>query len=323
MGPMATMDVFRKIILHTQAERDQDHHKIIVMNNPKIPSRNEAILKSGQSPLEQLILSAKALEEAGADFIIMPCNTAHLWYDDLQKEVTIPILNMIKITAETLKNTPYKHKQILLLATSGTVYSKLYQKELESAGLFLCVPSKSEQKIISSSIEAVKRGLIKNNPYLNSLNKIIKKYYSKNVTIILSGCTEIPLLFPHLENNCEKIDTNLLLAQAAIHKAREEQKVNKVGGINMQTKHIQLSGKVQGVGFRRYTYKQALLYNIVGWVKNNPNGTVEVVAQGSSENMKLFIKRLKKGPKKARVTEFKCLSVTHKTNYTNFKIRSK
>lgn len=80
MGPMATVDLFAKIIECTPASVDQDHLKILIYNNPQIPSRVKAILDGTESPREELIRSAQVLEKAGANLIVMPCNTAHYWY---------------------------------------------------------------------------------------------------------------------------------------------------------------------------------------------------------------------------------------------------
>ncbi|SER79489.1 acylphosphatase [Salipaludibacillus aurantiacus] len=91
----------------------------------------------------------------------------------------------------------------------------------------------------------------------------------------------------------------------------------------METKRLLVFGNTQGVGFRKYTRKVAYLYNIAGWVQNKPDGSVEIVAQGSSEMMELFIEKVKKGPKKAIVSKVNVLSVNCNKNYKAFKILRK
>ncbi len=90
MGPAATLALYERIIALTPAQCDQDHLRVIIDSNPKIPDRTAAILGNGESPLPAMAESAKTLERAGADFIVIPCNTAHYWLDELQKEVAIP-----------------------------------------------------------------------------------------------------------------------------------------------------------------------------------------------------------------------------------------
>ena len=86
MGPEATIDLFTKLVKSTRAKKDQDHLRILIDNNPKIPDRTRAIQGKGPSPLPQLIRSGKTLEKAGANFIIIPCVTAHYYVERLRKE---------------------------------------------------------------------------------------------------------------------------------------------------------------------------------------------------------------------------------------------
>ncbi|WJV29945.1 amino acid racemase [Rossellomorea sp. AcN35-11] len=93
MGPAATVDLFQKIVANTEASRDQEHIKILIYNNPKIPPRM-LVPKEGQDPVPEIIRSARLIEQAGADFIIMPCHTAHIWYDHIQRATTVPFLQL-------------------------------------------------------------------------------------------------------------------------------------------------------------------------------------------------------------------------------------
>ena len=87
MGPEATIDLFQKIVKLTPAKKDQEHIRIIIDNNPKIPDRTKAILYNGENPLPELVKTAQNLERAGADFIIIACNTAHYYFHKIQKEL--------------------------------------------------------------------------------------------------------------------------------------------------------------------------------------------------------------------------------------------
>jgi aspartate racemase len=94
MGPLATVHLFERIVLRTKAEKDQDHIRIIIDNNTNIQDRTKAILGYGESPVKELVGSAKMLEKSGADFLIMPCNTAHYFIDHIKKNIKIPFINM-------------------------------------------------------------------------------------------------------------------------------------------------------------------------------------------------------------------------------------
>ncbi len=109
MGPEATADFFAKVIALTPAKRDQDHLRIIINNNPKIPDRTEAILAKDEALFPILVETAKSLERAGVDFIVIPCNTVHYFYEDLVREVSIPILHMIGIDC----HYRHHHKQFV------------------------------------------------------------------------------------------------------------------------------------------------------------------------------------------------------------------
>ena len=80
MGPEATVNLFNLIVSLTKAEKDNEHIPIIIINNPKIPDRTDAIINDRESPLPSLIKAAQKLEKVGADFIVMPCITAHYYY---------------------------------------------------------------------------------------------------------------------------------------------------------------------------------------------------------------------------------------------------
>lgn len=223
MGPLATVDLFQKIVENTSAERDQEHLRIIIDNHPQIPPRVEAALYGGESPLPAMIESARLLEKAGVNFIVMPCNTAHYWLRELASAVSVPVYDMIDNVAEYIAhNHPGLSGRLLLLATGATVKLGLYQKAFEEKGLSLLVPSEEEQEIINASIKRVKVGEVANNPYLEQLNRILDKYSRSGAQGLVGGCTEIPLLFPFLNNSIKQFDATLLLARAVVKAAKEE-----------------------------------------------------------------------------------------------------
>ncbi len=217
---MATVDLFKKIVTYTPAATDFDHIPIIIYNNPQIPSRVDAILDGKENPLTELIRSARRLEHAGADFIIIPCHTAHVWLSEIQAAIRIPIYSMIENTVSCIKvNYGHLNDRILLLGTKAILQKRVYQTAFEQAGLKLRVPKPDEQEMVSSAIFEVKGSLISNNFYIESLNRMLNKYYSSGITAVLGACTEIPLLFPYLDAKIEKLNPTLMLAQMAVARA--------------------------------------------------------------------------------------------------------
>jgi aspartate racemase len=135
MGPEATIDLFARIVKHTHAKKDDDHLRIIIDNNPKMPSRQDAILKGGESPVPAMRETARNLERAGADFIIIGANTPHYFYDEIRNAVRIPFLHIIEEAAkETVKAVPGVRK-VGVLATSAAMKTGLYQKCFKKYGI--------------------------------------------------------------------------------------------------------------------------------------------------------------------------------------------
>ena len=220
MGPSATVDLFNKIIFNTPAISDQDHLHIIINNNPKIPPRSNALIPGSETPLLELIKGAQMLQKAGADFIIMPCNTAHIWYQEISNSIYIPFYSMITNTVDqTLIQMKEKNPRVLLLATHTTINTNLYQNAFQQTAVSILIPSLTEQQVVNEAISSVKAGLIKTNPYLKDLNKIVDDYTNKGVMHILGGCSELPLLFPYLNEKINKLDPTLMLAQFAVSKS--------------------------------------------------------------------------------------------------------
>ena len=215
MGPLATVDLFKRIVLKTPAKKDQDHPRIIIYNNPKIPDRTAYILGKGKNPLPELIDSAKKLEEWGADFIIMPCNTAHYFAEEIQKAIKIPLINMIEETASYVASLGMK--RVGILATMGTIVSGIYQKALEKRGIKGVVPSVEDQeKVMKGIYEGVKAGDIELGRKL--LLEVAKKL-EKEAEGIIAGCTEVSIALKQEDLNVPLVDPMDILAQKAVKMA--------------------------------------------------------------------------------------------------------
>lgn len=213
MGPLATCDLMQKIINATDAKRDQDHIHIYVDCNTNIPDRTDAILYSGISPIPELVKSAVRLQSLGANVLVMPCNTAHFYWKDICKFIDIPLLHMPFETAAYLSNKSF-HK-VAVLATDGTVKSRIYDNALNEAGIQSIYPTPKEQNAIMSLIyDCVKGGL----PYppQELMLKMTIRLQNAGAEALILACTELPIAFNRYNLQIPTIDPTTVLAQAAI-----------------------------------------------------------------------------------------------------------
>ena len=212
MGPMATADLFKKIIDNTPAEKDQDHIRVLIDSNTDIPDRTAALLSGGASPIPALTDSVRRLVTAGADCLIMPCNTAHGFYDAVQAAAgAVPVLHMIRLTGEELKRSGIT--KVGLLATSGTVKTGIYAKNL--AGIEILVPNATEQEAVMELIYgAVKAGLKTYDA--SRVQAAADRLLAEGAQVIILGCTELPLAKELYGLDFPSVDPTLCLAQGAV-----------------------------------------------------------------------------------------------------------
>lgn len=212
MGPLATADLFRRIVEKTPAKRDQDHLRIIIYNNPKIPDRTAFILGNGPDPRPELIASARKLEECGADFIIMPCNTAHFFAETIQRAINIPLVSMIEETARRIEEMGLR--KVGLLATDGTIKGMVYPRALLKRGVHIAVPNKKDQELVMKAIyEGVKAGNLELGREL--LLKVAKKLERRSEGII-AGCTEVSVVLKPEDLTVPLIDPMDVIAERAV-----------------------------------------------------------------------------------------------------------
>ncbi|WP_409275851.1 aspartate/glutamate racemase family protein [Neobacillus sp. SCS-31] len=219
MGPLATVDLMSKIIFYTPAKKDQDHIHIIVDNYSQIPDRTTAILGKGTDPTPFMIQSARLLENAGADFLVMACNTAHFYFNAVSNSVSIPILNMPLETARFLHGN--KLRRAGLLATDGTINTKLYQHSCETYDIHVIEPDLQMQKEVMEGIYAIKAGNL-DEGFLH-LSEAADKLRESGAEAIIAGCTEIPLVLKSSEQ-MNIIDPTEILAKRVIETATETAK---------------------------------------------------------------------------------------------------
>ncbi len=235
MGPYAGLDLAKKIFDLTQTKKDQDHVPLTLISNPeKIEDRTQFILGNTEiNPGIEISKIVRQLVDQGAKVIGMPCNTAHSKkiineIRDLPKNVHF--INMISEVVKCIQKRYSKAKRIGLLATSGTISSRVYNEEIDKNDLFTILLSDEDQKkLIDDAIYNKKIGIKANsNPvHDNAKMKIslaIKKLIIKKCDVIILGCTELPLAIKSRSyNSIPLLDSTEILASSLLKKSMEKQ----------------------------------------------------------------------------------------------------
>ena len=238
MGPLATCDLMNKIIRFTDAKTDQQHIRICVDCNTNIPDRTEAILHHGKNPVPELVKSALRLEEMGAQLLVMSCNTAHYFYDDVMPYVDVPFMNMIEETAKYLKE--HNVDTAAVFATDGTRDSGVYERVLSRAGIRVVYPSEENQKLLMSLIyDYVKAG--REITDKAQVQKLVDEARALGAQKMILGCTELPIAFEQVNLHQDTVDPTTILAQHAVQVWALKSKPHCCNKISQKGKAIRLS----------------------------------------------------------------------------------
>ena len=241
MGTQAGLDFCNKLAILNRGKIDQEYPLFILYNKANIPGRPESIgihtrnltknlnVKKNkikyQLVLKSLVKGCKLLKKSKCKFLVIPCNTAHYWYDDLKKRINLPIINMPKeVYRHTIKQCK-KNSTIGLLATEGTLKTGIYNNFFDKNFNLIFPESKIQKNSVNRAIKFVKMGDVK------AASKIIKPainyLMSKRCKKIILGCTELPIAifafksFDKIKKSKIFLDPNLILANAAMKKYRK------------------------------------------------------------------------------------------------------
>ena len=221
MGALATVDLFSKIVTNTEVSCDQDHVHLLIDNNCCIPDRTAFILgiEGAKDPIDELVKSATRLKESGAEVLVMPCNTAHYFIDRIKEQVDIDFISMIETTVNVIKDKYPDSKNIAVVSTTGTKRTNLYENYLDKAGYTSIIFDEVLQSDIMASIyDGVKKGKVIEYTYL--FQSVVDRIESLGADIIISACTEIPILMSSVETSIPTVDPTLELALATIRYAK-------------------------------------------------------------------------------------------------------
>ncbi len=219
MGPAATGDLYLKIIAATPADVDQDHIPVIIYSDPRVPDRTDALLHDGPDPVPWLVRGARQLGLLGVSFIVIPCNTAHAFLDQVEPQIDTPVLSMLDTAADAIAEGYPGVRRVGLLATTGTIRSGIYQNALKRRGIEVIVP---DDELLEHCVMPAIRAVKANNYHESVRSRLVEAadyLESRGAHAVLAACTEIPVVLSADDINLPLIDATDELAKAVVREA--------------------------------------------------------------------------------------------------------
>ena len=204
MGPLAGAAFAYRLAQLTPAGCDQEHVPLLLRNDPRIPDRSSACMNGGRDPLPAMQEGMRFLARSGADCIVIPCNTAHLWFETLQASVSVPILHIVESVIKDLRRQGVHEGKVGVLGTPGTLKMGLYQRYLRCAGYEPVIPTPEEiEKYCVVSILAVKANRM--GDALGPVSEGIVSLQRRRAKAVVLACTELPIAIPHASRSEYKV----------------------------------------------------------------------------------------------------------------------
>jgi aspartate racemase len=229
LGPDATLDFFARVLALTGARTDQEHLRLLIDDNPKVPNRNEAIAGAGPSAGPALMAMARGLETAGADFLVMACNTAHYYEADIRAAVRIPFVSIIAETMASLAAGQPDARRVGVLAAGGCRQARLYEKALVERAIEPIVTDDDEQRHFMELMYAIKAG--DRGPAIKAgMRGIGEALIGRGADAVLAACTEVPLVLAAGDLTRPLVDSTAVLAQATVDYAKRRRALPEGSG---------------------------------------------------------------------------------------------
>jgi aspartate racemase len=213
LGPAATLDFFDRILKRTKAVRDQDHLRLIIDNNTKVPDRNAASRGEGPSPGSVIAASARGLQDAGAEFVVMACNAAHAYEEEIRAALAVPFISMIEETIRAVADMGAKRAGVL--AADPCLRADLYQSGLRRAGVEPLLLAEESQRTFMELIYRIKSGDT-GDAVRRSMATLAKKLEARGADVILAGCTEVPIVLAADDIDGELVTSTEVLVERTI-----------------------------------------------------------------------------------------------------------
>jgi aspartate racemase len=215
MGPAASAEFVSRLIKQTPAACDQEHMPFVLWNEPRIPDRSNSMQAGNNAPLLWLLQGMQALKTLRCDRVVIPCNSAHFWYDDMAK-MGVPIIHIVDSIADQLRELGLENTTVGVMGTQGTIEHGLYQNRLTQQGWRCIVPDRAEMDFfVQPAIDFIKAGKIAESQML--LMKTIHSLIARGAQAVVLGCTELPLaIHTDLEQGVPIVNSIDSLVQAVI-----------------------------------------------------------------------------------------------------------
>jgi aspartate racemase len=219
LGPEATHDFFGKVLMHSHAKTDQDHIHLIIACNPKTPNRNDAIAGRGPSPGPALAGMARSLERAGADFIVMACNTAHAYESDIRAALHIPFVSLIdEVVAAVQRDHPHA-RRVGVLATQGSRDANIFGPAFARRDIETVQLDTAGQDHFMALLYRVKAG-DRSVATRGAMQVLGEQLIAMGADMLVAGCTEVPLVLKPGDNSKDMLDSTDVLARRCVSYAR-------------------------------------------------------------------------------------------------------
>ena len=218
MGPLATVDFMSMVIDHCPIVTEEDHVRLLVEQNPHIPNRQIVANNNSKKIGSMLADGAKKLESAGVDFIVMPCNTAHMFSDDIKAEINIPFIHIAEETINEITEYFPEKVSVGIMATTACINAKIYQEDLNHKGKTCLLPDNHYQDECMKGIFSIKEGSNLQDPSV-TLSLVANHLVDKGAEIIIAGCTEIPLVLEKKDLEVPLVSSTEVLAIKTIEYA--------------------------------------------------------------------------------------------------------
>lgn len=193
MGPAATVDFMVRVMAETPADTDQQHLRMIVEHNPRIPSRQLAMRGEGESPGPTLAAMARRLEIAGADLLVMPCNLAHAWQRDIEAASSVPFISIVDVSIQSALARSGDDSTIGLMTTPGCFTAGLYQQALADSGRPVILQTADELAATMALVERIKAGNLSDD-VVAGLREQGEQLIARGAKVLIAACTEFPLV---------------------------------------------------------------------------------------------------------------------------------
>lgn len=194
MGPDATVDFMAKVIALTDSGRDQDHVHMLVDQDPTVPNRQAAIKSGTDDVTPRLTAMACRLESAGADFLVMVCNTAHVFIGGVREATNVPFISIVDESVKEIDRVCPAAATVGVMATDGCLATNIYQDAIVASGRSAVIPDEANLKKLMALIGAIKAG-DKSDAVTAGMESVARALTDAGADVLIAGCTEIPIVF--------------------------------------------------------------------------------------------------------------------------------